>query len=231
MRQTTPRSLTHRPLGEGRGRVCGLAIVAAGLALLGAVPPTLASPILSLVKSGTTSATDTEALGTASEKVDVRLDTSGNAISGLQFYLVSAPAGAGTYQNVSPTSSTVLALNAPFTQADVNASPTVGATPQNAANAKTVLFKSSAGDYAAFSTTSIVTLQLNISSLAAGSYVFTPVSQGLTNASGGVAAGGFGTPGAFTLNITPEPGTFLLVLPGALAMLGRRQRRGCSATA
>jgi hypothetical protein len=180
-----------------------------------------AAPRLSLVRSGTTlSAFVTSA--TASVLLDLRANTDGNAISGLQGYLVTSPAQAATY-GATP----VTATNSPFTASDVFQAPATGAVVRQSGGT-TVLFKSSAGDYPAFADNAILTFQINTSLLTAGTYTFTPVGEELTNATTTITS--FATPGSFTLTIIPEPATAgVLATGGAGLLLARRRRRAAVA--
>jgi hypothetical protein len=190
--------------------------------MLAGVPLAEAAPYLGLVKSGTASQNaDSINLGTFSYSLDLRLDTDGHAVSGLQYYFLTSPADALTF---GPTPLT--ALNNPFTSSDVFLSPATGDTV-NQAEGTTVWFKSGAGDYGAFGEQAIARYELDTALLGLGSYVFTPVGEELSNGSETVTD--FGLPGTFTLVVVPEPGTFGLVGLGGLALLAgrwRSRRRG-----
>jgi hypothetical protein len=176
------------------------------------------APWLGLVKSGTTSTTsDSIVVGTASYSLDLRVNTDGNPVSGLQYY-ITAFGGTVNYGGTPLT-----ALNNPFVSGDIFSSPAAGAVVQQSTGT-TVWFKSSAGDYPAFGPNSIGTYQFNSGLLAEGTYVFTPVGEELSNESETITT--FASPGTFSLNVLPipEPGTSALVAFGGLVFLARRRR-------
>ncbi len=192
-------------------------------AVMAGVISTQAAPWLGLVKTGTTSQnSDTVFLGTLTFSLDVRANTDGNPVGGLQYYIVTSPADAVTYGTTPLTT-----LNNPFVAADLTGlgqPPTAGATVNSDSAANTIWFKSSSPDYSAFSDQSIGTYQFNISSLGMGTYVFTPVGVLLTYGSG-EEINTFATPGSFTLTVVPEPGTWTLLACGSLMAVWRNRRR------
>ncbi|MBI5819653.1 MAG: PEP-CTERM sorting domain-containing protein [Verrucomicrobia bacterium] len=183
---------------------------------------TQAAPWLGLVKTGTSSQnSDTIFLGTLTFSMDLRANTDGNPVGALEYYIVTSPADAVTYGTTPLT-----ALNNPFVAADMTGlgqSPTAGATVNSVWAANTVWFKAGEPDYSAFSDQSIGTYQFNVSSLAMGSYVFTPV--GTVLAYGSVEINTFATPGSFELIVVPEPGTWTLLACGGLMAAWRNRRR------
>ncbi|MFZ2641542.1 MAG: PEP-CTERM sorting domain-containing protein [Verrucomicrobiia bacterium] len=191
-------------------------------AMVAGVMSTQAAPWLGLVKTGTTSQnSDTIFLGTLTFSMDLRANTDGNPVGALQYYIVTSPANAVTYGTTPLT-----ALNNPFVAADMTGlgqPPTAGATVNSDFAANTVWFKASEPDYSAFSDQSIGTYQFNVSSLAMGSYVFTPV--GTVLAYGSVEINTFATPGSFELIVVPEPGTWTLLACGGLMAAWRNRRR------
>ena len=162
---------------------------------------------------------DTITQGTATFSLDLRADTGGLAISGLQFILASSPAGLLTYAAVPLT-----ALGNPFTTTDIASAPNAGATVNQST---TVFFKASNGDYAPFADSAIARYTFDTSKLTPGTYVFTPIGQELTNANTSVTT--FASPGSFTLVVSPEPGVFVMVSFGGMFLFGRR--RGLSSEA
>jgi hypothetical protein len=191
------------------------------VAVLSNVVLVQAAPRLALVKSGTASQVFEEIVpGTPTYTLDLRANTDGFDVGGLQYYIVTSPGNAVTYGTTPLT-----ALNNPLVEADLTGfgqKPTAGATVNSALAGTTIWFADS--DYAAFPEQSIGTYQFNISSLDPGTYVFTPDGAELSNSNGDNPA--FATPGAFTLFI-PEPGTGLLLVAGGLMFSLRRrgQRR------
>lgn len=183
-----------------------------------------AAPWLGLVKTGTTSqTTDSIALGTLSYSMDLRANTAGHAVYALQFSIATS-AGTVTYGTTPLT-----ALNSPFAAADLiglGQAPVAGSAVS--ASNWTVWWHST-GDYAAFPEQSIGTYQLNISSLGAGSYVFSLGNQELLNDNPGedLTDIDFAAPGSFTLNVTavPEPSAGILVACGSVLAFWRTRRR------
>ena len=170
---------------------CALELVIAASAL--------AQPTLSLVKSGTVAATaDTIVEGTSAYSVDLRVNTDGNAISGLQYYIRTTPSNAVNY-----STTPLAALSHPFQPSEVIFSPAAGAVVRQSGGT-TGFFKTSAGDYPAFSDKAIATYQFNTASLAPGIYVFTAVGEELTNASTTVTT--FNPPVSFTLTVLADDG-------------------------
>lgn len=192
-------------------------------ALVAGVMVTQAAPWLGLVKTGTTSQnSDTVFLGTLTFTLDLRANTDGNPVAGLQNYIITSPSDAVTYGTTPLT-----ALNNPFVAADITGfgqAPTAGATVNSDMAANTLWYKSSSPDYSAFSDQSIGTYEFNISSLAMGTYVFTPVGFALTYGTG-EEINVFATPGSFTLTVVPEPGTWTLLACGSLMAVWRNRRR------
>ena len=147
------------------------------------------------------------------------MDSAGLAVSGLQFYFLVTPVltpGSLLTFDTEP----LTALNSPFTANDIFSGPVSGATV-NQLGSTTVLFKATAGDYASFGTSSIARFTFNTSLLPAGTYVFTPIGQELTNANGTVTT--FAAPGSFTLKV-PEPAAFMLIAFGAMVPGIRRKQ-------
>ena len=181
-----------------------------------------ADPRLELVKSGTSSThIDWVIVGTPSYSLDIRLNTDGNLASGIQFYISTTPADALTYGGTPLT-----VLNNPFTSSDLGLAPTSGSIVN--ASKQTAFFKLSAPDYPAFDTNAIATLQFNTASLAAGSYLFTPVGVEFTGSTPGgdpVDITDFVSPITFTLQVIPEPGSSVLLGVGGWALAGLRRCR------
>lgn len=201
----------------------GLGQLLVGVMVFGSATLAQAAPWIGLVKSGTSSQTnDTISLGTLSFSMDLRANTDGHAVSALQFSIATAPADVVTYGTTPLT-----ALNNPFVAADLTGfgqAPTAGSTV-NDAN-WTVWWKSS-GDYSAFPEQSIGTYQFNVSSLSAGSYVFTLNNQELLNNTPGEDITTFAAFGGFVLNVAavPEPGALALLVCGGFMAACRNRRR------
>ena len=181
----------------------------------------IVNPKFALVKAVTLATiADEIPVGTPSYSLDLRVDSAEVAVSGLQFYFLVTPV-------VSPASlltfdtAPLTALNSPFTASDIFSSPAGGATV-NQPGSTTVLFKATAGDYAPFGESSIARFTFNTSLLPAGTYVFTPIGQELTNANSTITT--FATPGSFTLTV-PEPAAFALIVLGGASLLICRARR------
>lgn len=189
--------------------------------VLTGVSPSQAAPWLGLVKTGTSSQTnDTVALGTLSFSMDLRANTSGHNVYGLQ-YGIATSSGTVTYGSTPLT-----ALNSPFAAADLTGfgqSPGAGSAV-NASN--WTVWWHSAGDYSAFSEQSIGTYQLAVSGLSAGTYVFTLGNQELLNNTPGedLTDVDFATPGAFVLTVVPEPGAWTLLACGGWVIATRKRR-------
>ena len=181
----------------------------------------IVNPKFALVKAVTLATISDEiAPGTARYSLDLRVDSAGLAVSGLQFYFLVTPVltpGSLLTFDTAPLST----LNSPFTTNDISTSPASGATV-NQLNSTTVLFKATAGDYAPFGESSIARFTFNTSLLPVGTYLFTPIGQELTNTNTTITT--FATPGSFTLKV-PEPGVFMLLAFGGMVSLGRRNRR------
>ena len=190
--------------------------------LLAGVMVTQAAPWLGLVKTGTTSQTsETIFLGTLTFSLDLRANTDGNPVGGLQYYITTSPANALTYGTTPLTT-----LNNPFVAADLTGlgqAPTAGATVNSDSAANTIWFKASSPDYSAFGAQSIGTYEFDVSSLGIGTYVFTPVGVLLTYG-GGEEINTFATPGSFALSVVPEPGTGTLLALGLCSLMARRKR-------
>lgn len=152
--------------------------------------------------------------GTSKYSLDLRLDTAGLAIGGLQFYFLVTPIltpGSLLTFDTAP----LTALNSPFTANDIFSGLASGA-PVNQGGSTTVLFKATAGDYAPFAESSIVRFTFNTRLLLAGTYVFTPIGRKLTNATSTVTT--FASPGSFTLFVPEPSGSLLLVLGGMFSL-------------
>ena len=175
-------------------------------------------PKLLLVKAMTlATVSHTIAAGTPTYSLDLRLDTGGQPISGLQFYVIATPASLLSF---GPTPLTT--LGDPFTANDVFSAPAPGAAV-NQNGSTTVLFKASAGDYPAFANNAIVRFTFNTSQLDLGTYVFTPIGQELTNANGTVTR--FAPPQTFSLTVVvPEPASVMLIALGGCSLFHRRRR-------
>jgi len=178
-----------------------------------------AAPRLALVKSGTP-AQDSESipLGTLTYSLDLRGNTDGNPIGGWQYYFTTTPADALTF-GATP----ITVLNNPFTASDLQAAPTAGATVKQVGG--TTAWFTFGPDYSAFADNALATYQFNTSTLALGTYVFTPVGEELVNSSATITT--FASPGTFTLQVVnvPEPGSATLMGLGGLALLARRRPR------
>lgn len=190
---------------------------------LGGSPPNAAAgtiaPMLSLSKVGAaTTFADSILAGTATYTLDLRVNTGGVPVSGLQYYLSTSPANALTF-----AATPLLALSAPFTPADLSSGPTSGATV-NQTGAVTIWFKGGAGDYPAIGGNAIGRYSFNTSALSPGTYTITPFGQELTNMSGTITF--FGIPQSFSLTIVPvpEPHSLVLLLLGGTALSARRSR-------
>lgn len=185
-------------LRSATAKLIGFALPASTLALvLSATVGVCAQPALSLVKSATSSAArDSIVVGSATYLLDLRADTGGNPVSGLQYYINTTPVGVAVYGGTPMTVS-----GSPFQASDIASSPSAGAIVGPDAGS-TILFKDGEGDYLAFADNAIGTYQINTLNLAPGIYVFTPVGEELTYAAG--AAYAFAAPGAFTLTILAD---------------------------
>lgn len=185
----------------------------------------IVNPKFALVKAVTLATISDEiAPGTPSYSLDLRLDTAGLAVTGLQFYFLVTPVvtpGSLLTFDTAP----LTALNSPFTANDIFSGPASGA-PVNQGGSTTVLFKATAGDYAPFGESSIARFTFNTSLLPAGTYVFTPIGQEFTNANTTVT--NFDPPGSFTLTV-PEPTSFALIAFGWTVFLACGTRRARSA--
>ncbi len=83
-----------------------------------------ASPILSIDAAGTTATSESIPFGTAAMSVDVHLNTGGNAVSGLQYYLQSSGPAVVHY---GATPLTITGYDKPFVVSDEFLTPTPGA--------------------------------------------------------------------------------------------------------
>jgi hypothetical protein len=156
-----------------------------------------AQPTLSLVKSATTSAAaDSVVVGSAGYFLDLRVNTGGNAVSGLQFHIETTPVETVIY-GATPLS----VLSNPFQALDVVTAPSTGAIVRQSGGT-TVFFKGSGGDYPAFADNAIATYRLNTQSLLPGTYVFRAIGGELTNANTTLTS--FGATGAFSLTILAD---------------------------
>lgn len=185
-----------------------------------------AAPWLGLVKTGTTSQTsDTISLGTLTFSMDIRANTDGYKVQGLEYYIYTTPGDVVTYGTTPVT-----ALNTPFVAADLTGfghAPTAGA---HVIPSSYTLWWNASGDYNAFGEQSIGTYQFNVSLLGAGTYVFTPDFSDygapggqLSNSNGDNPT--FGTPGSFALTVVPEPGPWTLLACGGFVAAWRNRRR------
>lgn len=192
-----------------------------------------AAPLLSLVKTGTTSQTnDTIGLGTGPYLLDARLDTDGNPASTLQYYLtyVSGPAGAVNY--ASPYSTNSVPGNPAPPTATWSNGEVVGPTPGSAlGSSQFTYFAHSGSDYAAF-VGNVISYRIDTAGLPIGIYVFSfgrsgddyDMYLGWDGPPGDeVLASGFASPGSFVLTI-PEPSTGVLLTLSGLVLLRRRRR-------
>jgi len=198
------------------------------IALIGAAvvavawPATYGAPTLSLVETGTNSTTSgTIAEGTDALQLDLRLDTDGLPVSGLEFAVESSPAGTLVYGNTPVT-----ALGAPFTSDDLFPTLSAGDTVQADGTAPIVLFKNDGDDYSAFHA-SILQLNFDTHLLAPGQYVITPLPNEFTNAAQVLESGDFAQSQPFTLTVTaaPEPGALGALCVGAMGLLKRQRSR------
>jgi hypothetical protein len=199
----------------------GLALLSYAVAIVLTSPLARAAPTLALVKTGTAAtASDSIVMGTLEYTLDVKLDTGGDPVSGLQFYLTNSDPSLRF--GLSP----IAALDNPFTQADIFGAPGSGGKV-NQTEGTTVLFKSGAGDYPAFSSRAIVSFTFDVSHLSAGDYLLTPVGEELTFTN--TTRTTFAAPGGFVLNVQPVPEpstlTWTLVLTAASG-LARIRRPG-----
>lgn len=193
-------------------------------AMLACAMAAQAAPWLGLVKTGTSSQTNaTIAIGTPLFSMDLRANTDGHAVYALQ-YSVGTSAGSVTYGATPLT-----ALNNPFVQADLtNGNATLPAAGSAVSHSNwTVWWTSDSTDRAAFPEQSIGTYQFNVSSLGAGTYVFSLANEELLNNIPGEDITTFATSGAFVLDVTavPEPGAGTLLACGGFVALCRRRRR------
>ena len=169
------------------------AVLAFGVALVLSVAA-IAGPTLSLVKSGTAAApADTIVERTITYSLDLRVNTDGNAVSGFQYYLRTTPANALSY-----AATPLTALSNPFQPSEVVLSPAAG-TVVRQSGGTSAFFKSTAGDYPAFSDNAIATYQFNTATLAPGTYIFTAVGEELSNANTTVTV--FNPAVSFTLTV------------------------------
>jgi hypothetical protein len=186
------------------------------VAVLSAAAGTFADPRLSLVKAGTVAQfSDAIVIGTASYSLDLLVDTDGHDVSGLQYYFITAPADTLTFD-----ATPLIALDDPFSSADLFFSPSAGGTV-NQAQGTTVWFKSSAGDYGPLVDNAVARYAFNTAPLSYGTYVFHPIGEELSNGSEVLAS--FAAPGTFALSVVPEPGSCGLVAMGALLLSSRRR--------
>jgi hypothetical protein len=177
---------------------------------------TLADPQLKLVKSGTSAVTiDWVILGTTTYSLDLRANSGGYTVGGLQYYITTSPANVVTYGATPLTP-----LDNPFVVADLTGfgqAPAVGATVNSDAAANTTWYKASSPDYTAFSERSVGTYQFNVGSLGIGAYLFTPIGVLLTYGAGEEVTT-FASPGTFSLQVMPEPGTWVLLAAGSFVV-------------
>ncbi|HSH92668.1 MAG TPA: PEP-CTERM sorting domain-containing protein [Roseimicrobium sp.] len=188
-----------------------------------------AAPMLWLVKHGTDDVVaESIQAGTSAYFLDLKLDTGGVPISGLQLYVVTNPENAIHYG-----STQVTALGSPFTEGDVAAAPISGTPLQQSGAAGIALFKGSAGDYPAVDAASILQLELDTASLAAGEYLVTPLPDELSNANEFFGSADFAESGSFRLTVTaaPEPASLVVFGLGGYVLLTRRRAGSGPATA
>lgn len=193
-------------------------------AMLAGVMAAQAAPWLGLVKTGTSSQTnDTIAVGTPLFSMDLRANTDTHKVYALQ-YSVGTSAGSVTYGAASLT-----ALNNPFVQVDLTNSNATLPAAGSAVNHSnwTVWWTSTSADVAAFPEQSIGTYQFNVSSLGAGTYVFSLANEEMLNNDPGEDITTFAASGAFVLGVTavPEPGAGTLLACGGLVAAWRNRRR------
>ncbi|MGB8169543.1 MAG: hypothetical protein WCF18_18730 [Chthoniobacteraceae bacterium] len=195
-------------------------LLALTITLASASLPAQSAPTLNLVKAGTSAAVaDSIQLGTATYALDLKLDTGGDPVSGLQFYLTSNDPT--VHFGLTP----VVALNQPFIDADILIAPNSGSLV-NQSQGTSVLFKADPGDYPAFASRAILSFTFDTSTLPAGDYLFTPVGQELTFT--GTTRTAFAAPGLFSLKVQaiPEPSTMFwgVLIFGTTGFLrGRRE--------
>lgn len=196
--------------------------------MLGVAPLAHAFPWLGLVKQNTASQTnETITLSQVFDPyyLDLRLNTDGNPVGALSYYITTSPANVVRY-GVTP----LTPLDNPFVAADLTDTsahtPVAGAIVNSGADGVTTWYKPSTPDYPAFTAQSIATYQFDISTLGAGTYVFRPVGTLLAYGAG-EEINNFETPGLYVLTIiaVPEPGTGALLVCGAWAAAWRNRRR------
>jgi hypothetical protein len=176
--------------------------------------------VLDLVYEGSSLGTFAIAPGTSNISLDLRLNSGGQTVEGVQYGISTSPSGGITY---GPTPITV--LDNPFRQSDLVAAPASGATVANNASGTTVFAKSTAGaPYAPVTNQAIARYQFNTASLAPGNYVFTPVGQEFFS-SVNSSPQGFDAPKSFTLTVVPEPGAALLAILCGGFVVGMRRSR------
>ncbi|HET6246376.1 MAG TPA: PEP-CTERM sorting domain-containing protein [Tepidisphaeraceae bacterium] len=176
-----------------------------------------ASPTLSI--TSTTGMTSIP-VGTSSFQINVSVNAGGSTTDGVEYYLSTTGPTSVAY-----ATNPVTSLNDPFTSSDLQFQPS--GTLTSGHNGTTAY--SHGSDYAAFSSTqAIATDTLNTSSLTAGQYVFTPNFIEFDSLANGNNTTTFGTPGTFTLNVTPtpEPGAMGILLMGSAGLILRRRRLG-----
>lgn len=185
--------------------------------LLSAAAVAFADPRLSLVKAGTAAQfADGIVIGTSSYSLDLLVDTDTYDVSGLQYYLTTAPADALTFGAIPLT-----VLDDPFVSADLVFSPSAGGAV-NQAQGTTVWFKSTPGDYTAFVDKAVARYAFNTAALAYGTYVFHPIGDELSNGNDTITT--FAAPRTFALSVIPEPGSCGLAVAGAVLLASRRRR-------
>lgn len=179
-----------------------------------------AAPSLSLLEGSGFATSDQITEGTASYLLDVVLNTGGNNVSGIQFWIETTGPGSVSYSLLS----TITVLDNPFTAADAGLEPAAGAIVSQ--SAKTSFFKQNPTPpaYPSFAANAIVRLQFNTGSLATGSYVFTPVGEEMTTEIDSITI--FGPAGTFALEVVPvpEPATWAVFALGIGCVLVRLRK-------